>query len=134
MEQGESRMGRKHAASTIMILLGLAGCSPAPEWSAPTEGALLFRQTCAACHGADGRGGTAPDLTRLRTRGGGTFPSIAVLARMHDGGDAMPSFRDLAQGPTVVVEIEEGVGTPVPQDMLAIWRYLETIQRAEGAG
>ncbi|WP_375264212.1 hypothetical protein [Palleronia sp.] len=46
----------------------------------------------------------------------------------------MPAFRDLALGPTVVVEIEEGIGTPVPADMLALWRYLETIQRPAWPG
>ncbi|WP_245760340.1 c-type cytochrome [Roseivivax halotolerans] len=115
----------------MLASLGLAACSPAPEPSIPARGAKLFQQTCAACHGADGRGGSAPDLTRLIMDGSGTFPSIETLNRMHEGGDAMPAFRDLALGPTVVVEIEEGIGTPVPEDMLAIWRYLETIQRPD---
>jgi len=115
----------------MLASLGLAACSPGPERSVPARGAMLFQQTCAACHGSDGRGGSAPDLTHLAMDARGTFPSIEVLARMHDGGDAMPAFRDLALGPTVVVEIEEGIGTPVPEDMLAIWRHLETIQRPD---
>ena len=47
------------------------------------EGRELFRSYCAACHGADARGGgpaasslkgKPPDLTRIAERRGGTFP------------------------------------------------------------
>ncbi|WP_139218714.1 c-type cytochrome [Roseivivax halotolerans] len=109
----------------------MATGSPGLELSITARGAKLFQQTCAAFHGLDGRDGLAPGLTRMTMDGSGTFPSIEVLTRMHEGGDAMPAFRDLVPGPTLVVEIEEGNGTPVPEDMMAIWRYLETIQRPE---
>jgi mono/diheme cytochrome c family protein len=51
------------------------------------EGRDLFRAYCAACHGADARGGGSaaaalktkpPDLTRIAERRGGVFPLAAV--------------------------------------------------------
>ncbi len=128
-------MGHLRTIAVVLPLgLWLGACGPVPERSAPESGALLFQQTCAACHGSNGRGlGDAPDLTRLQADAGGAFPTIDVLNQIHGGGGAMPAFGDLDLGPTVVVEIEEGIGTPVPADMLALWGYLETLQRA-GSG
>jgi mono/diheme cytochrome c family protein len=49
----------------------------------PIEGADIFRNYCASCHGVDGRGHGpasaalkhgAPDLTRIAQRNRGTFP------------------------------------------------------------
>lgn len=51
------------------------------------DGRLLFRAYCAACHGADGKGGgpaasslktPPPDLTLISRRNGGKFPTIRV--------------------------------------------------------
>lgn len=111
----------------------LAACEPGQhaERASPQNGMRLFAANCAGCHGSDARGiGTAPDLTRLSARAGGTFPTIDVLNQVHGGGGTMPAFGALDRGPTVVVEIEEGIGTPVPADLLALWGYLESIQRA----
>jgi hypothetical protein len=64
------------------------------EWMAdknylivPVEGAELFREYCAACHGRDATGNgpaalalrrTPPDLTRISERNGGRFPRERV--------------------------------------------------------
>ena len=120
-------------------LLALAGCVEEP---APT-GALSFAENCAACHGADGRGGgplaeglavAPPDLTRLAARNDGVFPRVEVMSVI-DGyrrgshfSDAMPAFGEGDLGPTVVVELEEGIGTPVPTGLLVLAQYLESIQ------
>ena len=66
-----------------------------------TDGARLFAQHCASCHGADGAGNgpmadrfrqRPPDLTMYTARNGGVFPSERV-ARIVDGRD-VPSHRD----------------------------------------
>src|ERR1019366_9614328 len=53
----------------------------------PVDGASIFRNYCAACHGLDGRGNgpvskalkrEVPDLTRLSQRNDGKFPAIHV--------------------------------------------------------
>ncbi len=53
--------------------------------SVPFEGAKLFQDHCAACHGADGRGHAAvnrgdaiPDLTRIAQKNHGVFPYLGV--------------------------------------------------------
>jgi len=120
-----------------------AACVMQPEPGSPEAGALAFAQDCAACHGADGRGAgpatpdigrTPPDLTTLAARNGGEFPQLYVLAiidgleRDQHFSDVMPEFGAGDMGGTIVVELEEGIGTPVPSRLLALVAYLETIQ------
>jgi mono/diheme cytochrome c family protein len=70
-------------AACALLLPSLAAHAVAPS------GAELFRNHCAACHGADGEGGgpvaavlqgTVPNLRSLATRNGGAFPTDAVTA------------------------------------------------------
>jgi mono/diheme cytochrome c family protein len=51
------------------------------------DGAVLFREYCAVCHGVDAKGGgpaadalkrTPSDLTQLSRKNGGKFPTLAV--------------------------------------------------------
>src|SRR5664279_1109728 len=53
----------------------------------PVDGASIFRNYCAACHGLEGRGNgpvskvlkrEVPDLTSLSLRNGGAFPATHV--------------------------------------------------------
>ncbi len=92
-------------AGAILVCLSLAVGA-----SAQTSGRDLFRATCAACHGFDGRG--APDTTRgfeapptfpdfTDCRGTQREPDFDWSAIVHNGGPArgfseiMPSFREL---------------------------------------
>lgn len=61
-----------------------------------------FRNSCALCHGADGKGGggvadllkkTPADLTQLAKKNGGKFPSERVAA-MIDGREAIKGHGD----------------------------------------
>lgn len=56
-----------------------------------TPGAQVFAANCASCHGADGGGGTGPQLA-----GGAAvkrFPAVADQIRfVTDGSGAMPAF------------------------------------------
>lgn len=127
--------------STIFVLsVGfLTACNQAA--TLPTEadigierGMALFAQNCAACHGATAEGGIAPDLTLISQRAGGTFPTDYVMATIdglgrHGKADAvMPEFGAGDMGATVVVE-HDGLGTPVPADLLALTTYLESLQK-----
>jgi len=60
------------------------------------DGASIFRNYCAACHGLDGRGNgpvskalkrEIPDLTRLSQRNDGAFPAIHVRNTIMFGAD-----------------------------------------------
>ncbi|KIT17216.1 c-type cytochrome [Jannaschia aquimarina] len=118
--------------------LALAGCNtgtlPDAEDVSAERGAALFATDCAACHGADATGGTGPDLTTLSARNGGVFPWEAALTQIdglgrHGQAEAvMPEFGALGLGPTVVVE-RDGLGVPVPVDLLALVTFLEGVQR-----
>lgn len=65
-----------------------------PELANPKDGATIFKQDCAVCHGvsAHGDGPAAkdlkaqpPDLTKLAKRRGGTFPNGYVLDVLRNG-------------------------------------------------
>lgn len=117
-----------------------AACLP-PE---PQTGQAAFMESCAGCHGSDARGaGVAgqtldkipPDLTGLSARNGGIFPRDAVMStidgltrRPHFSPD-MPEFGAGDLGDTVIVENPDGTGTPVPERLLALAEYLESLQR-----
>jgi hypothetical protein len=53
---------------------------------------------------------------------------IDGLGRHGDPDAVMPEFGAEDMGDTVIVE-HEGLGTPVPADLLALTEYLRTIQR-----
>ncbi|CUH40351.1 putative bifunctional cbb3-type cytochrome c oxidase subunit II/cytochrome c [Jannaschia seosinensis] len=118
-----------------LLPLALAACQAAEtEPRVDVErGAALFAADCAACHGADGTGGVGPDLTAITARAGGEFPTMRVMAQIdglgrHGDPDAvMPEFGAADMGPTVIVE-QDGLGTPVPADLLALSEFLRAIQ------
>ena len=79
-------------------------------------------------------GVAAPDLTTISARNGGTFPRDQVMSII-DGlnrephfSTAMPEFGAGDLGETIIVE-NDGLGTPVPQKLLVLTEYLESIQR-----
>jgi mono/diheme cytochrome c family protein len=123
----------------VAAAAGLVACAPEPEVSGRADFAAL----CAACHGADARGGGAvangapPDLTRIAARDGGSFDYARVMSRI-DGyargghGTGMPEFGALLEGDTVLVDLGDGVLTPTPERLFGIAQYLASIQRVEG--
>jgi cytochrome c553 len=123
------------------VAVTLAACAAGNSMPEPPEGAQLFAQNCAVCHGADAMGGAAgtlgktpPDLTRIAARNDGVFPVAAVLSEI-DGytKDAhperiMPQFGESLTGETVPVDVE-GTLTPTPRPLAALLVYLQAIQQ-----
>lgn len=122
---------------SIIFGLALTACVEEPRVS----GEQAFMENCAACHGVDAKGGeagnklgkTPPDLTDLSARNGGVFPSDYVMSTIdglnrdtHFSG-AMPEFGAGDMGETVIVE-KDGLGTPVPVELLVLTGYLESVQ------
>lgn len=125
----------RHAAMLAGAVL-LAGCAPPPE----VTGRALYGAHCAVCHGADARGGAGPDLTAIRADAGGVFPTLRVLdhidgyARVRAGPTAMPEFgAALQEGGLVMVASGDGGRTPVPERLVALAAYLESVQRQAAA-
>lgn len=117
----------------------LVACATTDMPDAP-EGEALFVENCAACHDYDATGGalsvrgkSAPDLTRISARNGGTFPEAAVLSQIDGYGrgkvsaEIMPAFGSLLDGDLVPVDID-GTLTPTPRPLAALLFYLESIQ------
>ena len=136
--------------ASALLALG-AGCgggsNPAPEADSgqtmlASLGAESFRQYCASCHGADGRGnGPAAaalrvrpaDLTRIAARRGGVFPD-AEIATYIDG-----RFELAAHGTRDMPVWGEQLGATLAPDVhpdevvrgriATLVEYLKTIQR-----
>ena len=119
---------------------GLVACVAQNEMPQPSEGAKIYADNCTACHGyrADGGGEliggqTAPDLTTLAARNGGTFPRADALSQI-DGfsrgshaNSVMPEFGLTLTGDIVPVDVD-GTLTPTPRPLAALLAYLEDIQ------
>lgn len=132
-------------AALALAPAALVACGAMTAMPEPEEGAALFAENCAVCHGPGGRGGgplaedlrpAPPDLTRIAARAGGSFPRVEVLSTI-DGytrgnkaqGPDMPEFGRLLRGETVPVDTGDGVMSPVPRPLAALLVYLESIQR-----
>lgn len=128
----------------LVAAVALAGCTnDLQERVSVSHGAQFFSANCAQCHGAEGRGYDGPtrdwtpppDLTLLTQRNRGMFPEIQTLSTIYgpafrrNHGRIMPEFGERDLGPMVIVEVEEGVGTPIPADLIALSEYLRSIQR-----
>ncbi|MBP1804769.1 c-type cytochrome [Rubellimicrobium aerolatum] len=124
----------------LLAPLALMACVPEPP---EVSGRAAFLDNCASCHGPDAKGagpmaeGLSPrpaDLTTIAARNNGTFPRDEVMSVI-DGyrrgshfSPAMPEFGATDLGPTVIVEETPGLGTPIPETLLALADYLESIQ------
>jgi len=126
------------AIPLISCLLITACVAPPPQ----VDGRKAFIDKCAGCHGLDAKGAgivgrdlfvIPPDLTALSRDNGGVFPRDQVMSII-DGltrdphfSRAMPTFGEGDLGEVVIVE-DDGLGTPVPETLLALTDYLESIQ------
>lgn len=124
----------------LPVLALTAACTVDEDISGP----VYFAENCAACHGPTGEGdgelaeflsARPSDLTTLSARNGGEFPRDAVMSAI-DGfsrgehfAPEMPEFGAGDLGETIIVETAEGIGTPIPQGLIALADYLETLQK-----
>jgi len=84
--------------SAVLSIALMNGVSAADK---AASGKSEFRNSCALCHGADGKGGgvidllktAPPDLTTLAKRNGGKFPAERV-ANMIDGREFVKGHGD----------------------------------------
>ena len=103
------------------------------------DGASIFRNYCAACHGLDGRGNgpvskalkrEIPDLTRLSQRNDGAFPAIHVRNTIMFGADDLLPAHGSKEMPIwgpIFHQIEEDVDRGHVR-LENLVKYLESIQ------
>lgn len=121
------------------LVLGCTAQQP-PDASDPAFGKTLYDENCAICHGTeargDGPGGVGltpppPNLRLLASRNSGVFDSDYVMSTIFTSPSEdigpMPAFAHRDLGDLIIVE-EDGLGTPVFTNLLAISSYLETLQ------
>jgi hypothetical protein len=108
------------------------------------EGAALFQNHCASCHGldADGKGPMAAvltvqpkDLTQLSTEGDGVFPTVRVVMRI-DGrdplvshGSLMPVYGDFFEGYDTPLKAANGQPILTSRAIVDLVSYLEGLQK-----
>jgi len=106
----------------------------------PVDGASIFRNYCAVCHGLDGRGSgpaskalkrEVSDLTRLSQRNAGAFPAIHVRTTIMFGADdLLPAHGSKEMpiwGPIFhEIEFDRDLGNVRLEN---VTKYLESIQR-----
>lgn len=133
----------KRAIWAVTFPLALAACTGA-EMPQPDEGARLYAENCAMCHGPTGQGDgplagemspPPANLALIAARNDGSFPRARMMSII-DGykradlpGQDMPEFGLLLEGDTVPVDTGDGVLTPTPRPLAALLAYLEAIQQ-----
>jgi glucose/arabinose dehydrogenase len=80
--------------SIVAVLVGLVACGGAARAQTPREGnvARVFAESCAACHGANLRGGQAASLVDDAWKHGGEDASLARSIRDGQPDAGMPAF------------------------------------------
>jgi len=121
------------------LLAGLVSCVSGDSAS---SGAALYQRNCVICHGSTGAGDGAQaselpvqpaNLRHLASANDGVFPTGAVMATIYgyrgkDYAGLMPEFGPLLDGPDVIWTAPDGQEVATPSALLALTRYLETIQ------
>jgi mono/diheme cytochrome c family protein len=143
----------KRAISVLAFLLGVGAAgflnletASATQQDIPVQlppayvpsGRQMFREYCAACHGADGKGrgpivpffrGLPPDLTTLAKRHDGTFPEtyVSSVLLFGPGSRAHGSIEMPVWGP-IFRELDHYNEAAVRQRIKNLCEYLESIQ------
>lgn len=102
-----------------------------------SDGAVLYRQHCAKCHGATGHGDgpaaaamhfTPPDLTELAAKNHDMFPAARVAQIIEGRGPAVHGDRLMPVWGDVFTRTARGRDS-ARQRIDSLVRYLESIQR-----
>src|SRR5262249_41640054 len=96
----------------VLIILGLL---LAPQAPAAAPGAMLFAETCAACHGADAKGDNGPNLTTLWASGA-TDERIFDTIKRGVPGSVMPSSRASDADIRAIVAYLKSLAPPAAAD------------------
>lgn len=124
------------------LITALAMATPALAQDA-AEGALLYQQHCATCHGLDATGNgpmagalvlQPTDLTQLAATNDGVFPTTRAAMRI-DGreplvshGSPMPVYGTFFEGNDIAIKVETGQPMMTSRALADLIVFLEGIQ------
>ena len=143
LTRNDREMGRDMHRSTYLLTLMFAACAAGSPPGDPATGQALYLSHCASCHGAGGRGdgsagaALAPppaDLTQIAARRDGVWPMLEVMSiidgytQATDPRPGMPVVRALTEGERMAFDTGNGRVSTAPANLLAVARYLETIE------
>lgn len=127
---------------TACLITALAMATPALAQDA-AEGALLYQQHCATCHGLDATGNgpmagalvlQPTDLTQLAATNDGVFPTTRAAMRI-DGrdplvshGSPMPVYGTFFEGDDTPIKVETGQPMMTSRALADLIVFLEGIQ------
>lgn len=118
--------------TAICMMTAIAGCASHPG-TTDDQGAQAYARYCAACHGADARGGgpiadmlegEAPDLTLIARRRNGVY-SRAEIAGIVDGTHPQGTHKN-REMPIWGWLLDPDQAQPIIHDLTV---YLESVQR-----
>lgn len=125
-----------------MLAAGIILAAPATAQD-EREGAALYREHCATCHGVDGMGDgpmagvlliKPKDLTQLQSANQGVFPTVTVVRRI-DGrdplvshGSPMPVYGSFFEGHDAVIKSPSGQPIFTSQPIVDLMAYLRSVQ------
>ncbi|SFM52693.1 cytochrome c [Shimia aestuarii] len=123
------------------LIMGMSGACIAGD---AEDGAALYMDHCATCHGIDltGQGPMAgvmvikpADLTALSAGNGGAFPLVRVIQRI-DGrdplvshGSPMPVYGDFFEGFDVAMKTDAGQPIMTSKPVADLVEYLKSVQK-----
>jgi putative heme-binding domain-containing protein len=81
------------AAAPVLSAQSSGGTNPYAASSDVAEGSTSFRNHCAGCHGPQGRGGRAPDLTAVELHHGDSAEALFQTVRFGVAGTEMSGTR-----------------------------------------
>lgn len=97
----EAGMAPQQPGAQRSNLREFLGLGPAPDAEAAKRGEPLYKENCAACHGATARGAQGPNLVRsavvLHDEKGNEIGAVIKQGRAQSG---MPAFPDLKEAQT----------------------------------
>ena len=111
--------------------------SPAP-YTSPASGHEMYKAYCASCHGLTAKGdgpaasalkATVPDLTTIKTRSGGTFPSAHIVQVIRgDANSPSHGSKDMPVWGPVFLAVSEHQPVRVQQRAQNLTSYIESLQ------
>ncbi|AOR79327.1 c-type cytochrome [Novosphingobium resinovorum] len=115
------------AATSFVFLIGLGSTAVSAD-----EGAVLFKQRCAACHSTEAgkKSGAGPNLSGIvgRNAGTGAYPYSPALKKVNVRWDARTLDSWLSGPSKMVPGTRMFTSVPVPDDRKAIVAYLSGLK------